>query len=204
MRNIGFRYRSSRNALKGTLEPGEWTSFYLALSYVKLYRSQPEPEFVYLSDARVPPVVRSGMIRHAARQLVLSGARSGTDSDGIQLLDESTLQLTKDRMARSPEETYYKFRGEEILKSSGLAYTIVRVSGFNEGLSGEASTIVLKNQDDDVAPVSRADVAQVCVAALLDPNALNKSLYMGKKSAGSARDEDISAKFASLPKDPTV
>jgi hypothetical protein len=46
VRNIGFRYRTSSNALKSKLEPGQWSSFYLALCYIKLYRSQPEPEFV--------------------------------------------------------------------------------------------------------------------------------------------------------------
>jgi hypothetical protein len=52
----------------------------------------------------------------------------------------------------------------------------------------------------NLSPVSRAEVAQVCVSALLDPHALNKSVYMGKQK-GTARDEDISAKFASLPND---
>jgi hypothetical protein len=150
------------------------------------------------------------MVRHAARQLVPAGGAGGVGGgvdaagEGIQLLDESTLQLTKDRMARSPEETYFKYRGEEIVKGSGLSYTIVRVAGYNEDPSGEAATIVLQSHDGGVTAVSRSDVAQVCVAALLDPNALNKSLYMSKRAGGTtASDEDVSAKFAALPRDPT-
>lgn len=77
----------------------------------------------------------------------------------------------------------------------------MRVSGYNEILSGEASTIDLKSSNDDIGPVSRADVAQVCVSALLDPNALNKSFYVSKKSGGTRSDEDMSAKFSALPKD---
>lgn len=53
-----------------------------------------------------------------------------------------------------------------------------------------------------MTPVSRAEAAQVCVSALLDPHALNKSVYIGKQK-GTARDEDISAKFAALPSDST-
>jgi len=189
----------------------EWNRFYLALSYIKLYRSQPEPEFVYLSDARIPPVVRDGMVRHASRQLV-TAAPSTDDDNGEErlLLDESTMTATaNDPMGRSPEETYYKYRGEEILKKSGLSYAIVRIAGFNESPSGEASTIELTSQSPIIdsstsltdAAVSRADVAQVCVSALLDPHALNKSFYVTKKKVASSQDEDMSAKFAALPID---
>ena len=51
-----------------------------------------------------------------------------------------------------------------------------------------------------MVPVSRAEVAQVCVGALLDPNALNKSIYMSKKRSNTL-DEDFSEKFLSLPAD---
>jgi hypothetical protein len=200
VRNIGFRHRSARNAIKSQSfdkKGNEWNRFYLALSYIKLYRSQPEPEFVYLSDARIPPVVRDGMVRHNAKQLVtvaaaaaadpaaalLSGESGGGGGQEIRLLDESAFK--NDRMSRSPEETYFKFRGEEILKNSGLSYAIVRVSGYNESPSGDASSIALTRDYNSVEsssslygvvePVSRADVAQVCVSALLEPHALNKS-----------------------------
>jgi len=46
------------------------SSFYWALSYIKLYRSQPKPEFVCLSDTRIPAVVSSDMVRHDMQQLV--------------------------------------------------------------------------------------------------------------------------------------
>ena len=40
----------------------------------------------------------------------------------------------------------------------------------------------------------------MCVSALLDSNALNKSVYMSKRKR-SAMEENISAKFATLPRD---
>lgn len=86
----------------------------------------------------------------------------------------------------------------------GDSYTIVRVCGFNEIPSGEASTIDLKQSNDEMTAVSRAEVAQVCAEALLDPNALNKSFYMGtakRKSQDLTREEDLSSKFAVVPPD---
>ena len=195
VRQIGFRFRMDSNTQRAKLTKGNLCSFYLAIAYIKVYRAQPEPEFVYLSDSRIPSVVRSGMVKHDVRQLI------ATPEDGaaFQIFDGTFMQAD-----RSTEETYYKYRGEEILKNSGLSYAIVRVSGYNESPSGEASTIELKSVNDEVIAVSRADVAQVCACALLDSNALNKSFYMSKtknKPKNVNADEDISLKFADLPTD---
>lgn len=206
VRNIGFRYRSASNPVNPKREKVALSSFYLAFCYIKLYRSQPESEFVYLSDARIPPVVHHPMVRHGLRQLTAETDDALSSGSSFQLLDESALEAaTQAKTGRSQEETYYKYRGEEILKKSGLSYTIVRVSEFNESPSGEASTIDLVSSNANVQPVSRAEVAQVCVSALLDPHALNKSLYISKKSGQSTRkDEDISFKFSALPADTIV
>lgn len=120
VRRIGFRYRSGNNPEKAKFEKGDLSSFYLAFCYIKVYRSQPEPEFVYLSDSRIPPVVRSNMVRHDVHQLVTNDSDS-EDDESYQLLDQATLTtVAANPMARCVEETYYKYRGEEILKSSGL------------------------------------------------------------------------------------
>lgn len=142
IRYLGFRFRSASNPAKQKQsQEGEDVRFYMALSYMKVYRLQPEPEFVYLSDARIPPVVESKMVRHRQRKLLTSGAH---DSEAVKLLDENELKSVK-TLERSAEETYYKFRGEEVLRGSGLSYTIVRVAGFNEYRSGETSTIGLSS-----------------------------------------------------------
>lgn len=207
VRQIGFRYRSERNREKSKLERGELSSFYLAISYIKVYRFQPEPEFVYLSDSRIPPHVSDSMVRHDLRQLVASsGASDGSDGASVSLLDDVAIKSATAKSGRSSEETYYKYRGEEILKNSGLSYTIVRVSGYNESPGGEASTIDLTSSNEYITAVSRDEVAQVCASALLDPSALNKSFYMTKtqrKSTGGdlSKEEDMSNKFSSLPTD---
>ena len=57
--------------------------------------------------------------------------------------------------------------------------------------------------NEDINLVSRSEVAQVCVSALLDPNALNKSFYVSKKQKGRSTtiDETISSKFLALSPD---
>ena len=56
--------------------------------------------------------------------------------------------------------------------------------------------------NDQQSPISRDEAAQVCVSALLDPNALNKSVYVCKKKSRSL-EEDMSRKFAAIPSDST-
>lgn len=118
VRFIGFRYRSEGNEDRAKLQEGENSAFYLALAFVKVYRVQPEPEFVYLSDARIPPVIKNGMIRHESRHLLVGGPPKD-ENDVVPILDEKVLRNVNE-LERSNEEIYYKFRGEEILKKSGL------------------------------------------------------------------------------------
>jgi hypothetical protein len=58
------------------------------------------------------------MVRHDRRQLFTTEKEGAGDN---MILDESSLKESA-TLERSPEETYYKFRGEEILKKSGLRY----------------------------------------------------------------------------------
>jgi hypothetical protein len=200
---IGFRYRSSSNKEREQLQSGDKAKFYLAFSYIKLYRAQPEPEFVYVSDARIPPLVKNGMVRHESRQLVPIGSE-GDEQSLVKLLDDTRLRTAADQ-DRTEEEVYFKFRGEEILKNSGLSYSIIRVLNYNESPTSEASTLDLRSDNGSLSDVSRAEVAQVAVSALMDTKALNKSFYITRKvGKASVRDEDISLKFSSLPADAVV
>ena len=121
VRHIGFRYRGASNEQRYRRDEGENISFYMALSYVKVYREQPEPEFVYLSDARIPREVKNGMVRHDRRRFLSATEELGGNSEIVQILDQKALQNVKE-LARSEEETYFKFRGEETLKNSGLRW----------------------------------------------------------------------------------
>eukprot|EP00956_Cyclotella_meneghiniana_P011272 scaffold15879_cov80-Cyclotella_meneghiniana.AAC.9 len=113
VRQIGFRYRGENNSpirssAPSSIASSNWSKFYLALDYIKLYRSQPEPEFVYLSDARIPPVLQDGMIRDDIHRLESTSTTPNIDIDLSAMV------------GRSAEETYFKYKGEEIIKQSGL------------------------------------------------------------------------------------
>jgi len=119
IRQLGFRYRGKNNPFSwsGASNSG-WSNFYLALDYIKVYRSQPEPEFVYLSDARIPPVVNDVMVKHDLHRLVTtSSSDSGTS---YSIIDEERAKKAIEEMERSEEETYFKYMGEEMIKKSGL------------------------------------------------------------------------------------
>lgn len=143
VKQIGFRVDSMDNTLSGSDLKGTrhgYIGFYLAFSYIKVYRAQPEPEFIYISDARIPPTIKNGMVRHDLKRIL-----SDEECEGQSLFDEKEVKsILEDPKKRSGEELYYKYRGEEILKSSGLQYAIIRVPSLNELPSGEFSTIELR------------------------------------------------------------
>lgn len=90
-----------------------------------------EPEFVYLSDANIPPAVNYGMLNHSLRRIVTGNSVSLVD----QRREEGEL---------TEEETYFKYLGEEMIKQSGLSYTIIRISGFNNVPGTDSSTVRLQ------------------------------------------------------------
>lgn len=204
VKQIGFRVNSAENILSDS-DPNKkkykWVNFYIALCYIKVYRSQPEPEFIYLSDARIPPRVKEGLVRHDLKRIITSDEKE----DGGSLFDEKeakrVLQNPKDR---SGEELYYKYKGEEILKNSGLQYSIIRVPSLNELPSGEFSTVQLKQTNDQLTSVSRAEVAECVVSALFNPSARNVCFYLSKAKPGSkvGIDTKISSQFGNL--DPEI
>jgi len=198
IRQFGFRYRGGNNAFsRNDASRSGWSKFYLALDYIKLYRAQPEPEFIYLSDARIPPVIQDGMVKHDSRKIASSSSELDSSSNVI-INEENLKDLTSTKVHRTPEETYFKYQGEEIIKQSGLSYTIIRVSGFNESPSTDSSAVRLQKTNENISPVSRADLSQVIASALLEPNACNLVLYMTKSNQRGVVDGDVFAKFARL------
>jgi len=163
-------------------------------------------------------VVHHSMVRHDLRQILCptttkpimmttDGSASSSsleegNGDSATIFDEKEAQrVMANPKDRSGEETYFKFRGEEVLKHSGLSYAIVRIAGLNELPSGEFSTVQLQQSNVDLTPVSRSEVADVCASALLNPNARNVCFYMTKTKPGERSlgiDEKASKQFVNL------
>ncbi len=73
----------------------------------------------------------------------------------------------------------WKLKGEDYLRSSGLPYTIVRPGGLKDTPAGEGA-IVFRQGDDlpytsKMSVTSRSDLALICIRALDEPGALNRT-----------------------------
>lgn len=83
---------------------------------------------------------------------------------------------------------------EAALRASGLAWTVLRVSGFAETLIEDVNSAFETGIYADPSPrgrvsyVSRADVARAAVAALLDPGHAGKTYDITGPAALSSRD----------------
>jgi uncharacterized protein YbjT (DUF2867 family) len=68
----------------------------------------------------------------------------------------------------------WKARGEAAVRAAGVPYTIVRPGGLTDADDGPGA-IRLDQGDDGTGFIPRADVARLCVAALREPAARNRS-----------------------------
>ena len=92
----------------------------------------------------------------------------------------------------------WKFKGEEALRASGVPYTIVRPGGLTNEPGGIKS-IVFAQGDDETGVIPRADLARVCVAALNNSAALNKTFEVN--SGKPPANDDFAAAFMALEQD---
>ena len=95
------------------------------------------------------------------RQFVLVSSSGVTDED--HFLNKAFDNVLK-----------WKFEGEEALRASGVPYTIVRPGGLVNTPGGEFS-VVFAQGDATAGRISRQDVALICVAALQEKAAINKT-----------------------------
>jgi hypothetical protein len=125
VQSIGFRFglekiKHEKDSLLSSIQMRRWTRFYLSLNYIKTYRAQNDPEFFYLSDARLPPIIKNEMVRHDLRR-ILRSPENLSSATSSKLFDEAELKVvTENPKDRTEEEIYYKYVGEEIIKKSGL------------------------------------------------------------------------------------
>lgn len=93
----------------------------------------------------------------------------------------------------------WKGKGEQAVRDSGVPYTIVRPGGLVDRLGGE-NGVELQQGDRGTGIIPRADVAAVCVAALKEPAAHNRTFEVyGTKGPPST---DWAALFGALKPDP--
>ncbi len=70
---------------------------------------------------------------------------------------------------------YWKTKGENYLKNSGLSFTIVGPGGFLDEPGGVKGIRIFSRSEYSMGYISREDVATIVVASLTNPDARNKA-----------------------------
>ena len=108
----------------------------------------------------------------------------------------------RSQMEQMGEVRYWKTRGEQHLKASGLSYTIIGPGGLiNEPSSGDGLRL-LRRRDYTGGMVAIGDVAMLVVDALKNPDAAGKT-FAAIRANDLSRSEWRSM-LAELPADPEV
>jgi len=63
----------------------------------------------------------------------------------------------------------WKLKGEEVVRNSGLNYVILRPGGLKD-TPGGTGQLVFDQDDNILGTISREDIAEICVKALVIPN----------------------------------
>lgn len=81
----------------------------------------------------------------------------------------------------------WKRKGEEYLSQAGVPYTIIRAGGLQDKEGGIREILVGKDDallETDTKAITRADVAEICVQALLNEESANKAFDVASKPEG--------------------
>ena len=82
----------------------------------------------------------------------------------------------------------WKLKGENALRASGVTYTIVRAGGLADEPGGKSGIRALQGDKLEGGRITRADVATVCVKALGDRHARNKTFEIVAGEPGARVD----------------
>ena len=133
----------------GTLNPKfEAGTFGIEIEYIKAYSTISKPKFILVSSAGVTRPGRPGIDLE-------------NEPPAVRMNDQLGGILT------------WKLRGEEVVKNSGLNYTIVRPCALTEK---PGDKLLYVEQGDNIkGQVSRDAIADLCIQALQLPEAVNKT-----------------------------
>ena len=94
----------------------------------------------------------------------------------------------------------WKLKGEDVLRASGVPYTVVRPGGLRNAPGGQNALVTTQGDPAGAnGSIARADVATVCIAALGNKAALGKTFEVA--GAEGKPPADWNAFFAGLKSD---
>lgn len=151
-------------------QPG---GFALQVETIKAYGGEIKPQFIMISSAGV--------------------TRPGRP--GINLEEEPPAVRMNDQLGGI---LTWKLRGEDAVRESGLAYTIIRPCALTEEVGGKA--LVFDQGDNIRGKVSRDDIAELCLQTLEQPKACHVTFEV-KEADSSVNSLDWDSLFFRLIKD---
>lgn len=157
-------------ALNPNFSPG---LFSLEVESIKAYGGQATPQFVMVSSAGV----------------------TRPDRPGINLEEEPPAVRMNDQLGGI---LTWKLRGEEVLRQSGINYTIVRPCALTEKPGDKV--LIFYQGDNMRGQVSRESIAELCIAAIALPEACNKTFEVREEET-ITDSIDWKKLFADLKKD---
>ncbi|AFZ23710.1 NmrA-like family protein [Cylindrospermum stagnale PCC 7417] len=157
-------------ALNPKFTPG---GFALEVEAIKAYDGEVSPQFVLVSSAGVTRPGRPGI-------------NLDEEPPAVRLNDQLGGILT------------WKFKGEDSLRSSGIPYTIIRPCALTEEAGGKE--YIFEQGDNIRGKISREDIAELCVQALQQPTASNRTFEV-KAGENSPNSIDWQKLFSQLHPD---
>ncbi|MFB2937622.1 CIA30 family protein [Aerosakkonemataceae cyanobacterium BLCC-F154] len=154
-------------ALNPNFTPG---GFALQIETIKAYNGASLPQFILVSSAGV--------------------TRPGRP--GINLEEEPPAVRMNDALGGI---LTWKLRGEDSVRESGIAYTIIRPTALTEEAGGKS--LVFEQGDNIRGKVSREDIAELCVQTLEEPKACNLTFEV-KETETSANRVNWQTLFSSV------
>ncbi|KAL7129830.1 hypothetical protein ABFS83_13G094000 [Erythranthe nasuta] len=123
--------------------------FQLPISAIRAYLKEPvTPRFVHVGSAGVTRPDRPGL--DLSKQ-----------PPAVRLNKELDFILT------------YKLKGEDLIRESGIPYTIIRPCALTEEPAG--ADLIVEQGDNITGKISRDEVARMCIAAVESPYACDKT-----------------------------
>ncbi|XP_052201354.1 protein HIGH CHLOROPHYLL FLUORESCENCE PHENOTYPE 173, chloroplastic isoform X2 [Diospyros lotus] len=147
---ISLQLMFSKFEYDGKLNPTfKEGAFQLPVSSIRAYINEPvTPRFVHVGSAGVTRPDRPGL--DLSKQ-----------PPAVRLNKELGFVLT------------FKLKGEDLIRESGIPYTIVRPCALTEEPAG--ADLIFDQGDNITGKISREEVARICVAALESPYACDKT-----------------------------
>lgn len=174
-----FRAKTLKDATP--FDPGQITSFQLMLSKFE-YDGNLNPKFTPgLFQIQVKSIKAYGGTKLPQFIQISSAGVTRPGRPGLNLDEEPPAVRLNDQLGGI---LTWKLRGEEVIRNSGLPYTIIRPCALTEEPGGKR--LIFDQGDNIKGKVSREDIAELCVNCLQEPQSRFVTFEVKESDNGQA------------------